>query len=718
MKLKKANQLIKDGFYTEALPIYERLFESTGLLVYKRTIDYIKYKIEKGDASTAYVENSAKSILFVTAGLKGPTAGGGIATCFHSMIRTLSEYSDALITILYVAHPYYAKDNYTKWKSYYEENYGANLVFMEINKKNYGSQEMQRSFAILNYLVENESSFENVVFHDFMGLSYYSMLYKKYGLGLLDMNFILSAHGNHELSFHFGMKKYSTWNEKIASLMEREVFKNSKYITSPSKYYADWIEERYSSKPVVIPNIIYKSNQIFDRLNVPPFATNRKILIFYGRFERLKGLDLFIDSVNEMAEKGHYFNLLFAGNSTKIDNVDSVDYIKKKISGYLECHFALNCDSSALFDYAKENDALCVFPTLGETSSCVVVECILNGVKFIASDIPGIRELIAKEKLDNLTFKTGSMSSLCDKVINFSEVISENCLAFDMVKNQMEWTKYLSKRHEPTVIRNEVANPLISVVVPTSDRPYLLKESLISLLNQSYKNIEIIVVDDSSVESVKNKEICDQLNVKYILVENKSYKGHCCNVGVLAARGSYICFFDDDDIAKPSMLYNYIKVFNADPEADIVSGFADCFEHDDYTSSGEINVEYTSLAVGGGLHENLHINFFGKGTFIVKKSFFDAVGGYEVDEDPVPMVDYRFYIKSEINGAKIVSMPIAQYFYRKNSPNSLFYINKDKKTMQFKAKKSIEKILIDSLGANVGKSLASFVWTTSLPLYD
>jgi len=718
MKIKKANQLIKEGFYSDALQIYKQLHNETGLAVYKRTIDFLEFKVDKSVGSKNYVDNNSKSVLFVTAGLKGPTAGGGIATCFHSMVRTLSEYSDVMITILYVAHPYYAKDNYTKWKLFYEENYGANLVYMDINRKNYGSQEMQRSFAILNYLIQNNESYDNVIFHDFMGLSYYTTLYQKYGLGLDKLNIILSAHGNHDLSFEFGMKKFSIWNEKIVSLMEREVFKNSKIITTPSKYYAKWIESRYLSIPVTIPNIIYKAEASFDLLKIEKFSADRKILVFYGRFERLKGLDLFIESVNKLLADGLFYNILFAGNPTKIDSIESVEYITKKISPDLEVRFALNCDSSSLFGFALKNDALCVFPTLGETSSCVVVECIMNGVNFIASDIPGIQELINKDRLHSLTFKAGSIASLCERIQNYSCVVTGDCLSFDMIKNQMEWTRFLTKRFALQTKKIEQIQPLISIVVPTSDRPDLLKESLISLKNQTYSNIELIVVDDNSIEYKKNKEICAKLKVKYIFLERKSYKGKCCNVGVASSKGEYICFFDDDDIAKPFMLENYVKAINADPSIDIISGFADCFEHNDYESSGLINVEYTSLAVGGGLPENLHINFFGKGTFLIQKSFFDSIGGYEIDDDSTPMVDYRFYIKAAINNANIGCLPVPQYFYRKNSPNSLFYINQNKKTLQYKAKKSIENILINRFGDAVGRSLGAFVWTTGMPLYE
>ena len=76
-------------------------------------------------------------------------------------------------------------------------------------------------------------------------------------------------------------------------------------------------------------------------------------------------------------------------------------------------------------------------------------------------------------------------------------------------------------------------------------------------------------------------------------------------------------------------------------------------------------------------------NFFGKGTFIIKSDKFHMVGGYQVDETTIPMVDYRFYIRAALKGLNISIIPKSLYRYRKNSPNSLFYENKDNKRLMF-----------------------------------
>ncbi|KWT70390.1 glycosyltransferase [Comamonas testosteroni] len=723
MSFSKANNLTRQGNYAEAERIYSELYSINPLDIYLDGLNFARSKQEKTTVASQYKkrkDGDIKRVLFVTAGLKGPTAGGGIATCFHSMIKTLGESQGSRVSVLYIAHPYYSKEGYDFWKKYYKEECNAEFLVTNINKKNYGSQEMQRSHAVLEYLVANSSSFDTIVFHDYMGLAYYSLLAQKNGMALCDKRIVISAHGNHTLSYHFGQKKIKTWNEKVTFFMERESLKMANEVTTPSEYYKGWFLSNFGvDNARVIPNIILHEEGGFSKTSIK-FGFKKKdvpLVIFYGRMERLKGIDVFLDALKNSEEK---FNVLFAGNSSKIDDVDSKKYIEEKLKDCaVDFRFEFNCKSEDIYHFANENNGLFVFPTLGETSSCVVVESILHGAKFLASDIPGIKELIKEEYHDNYLFESGSSSSLLAKLVKNIPSTSEDVLSFEMQENKKKWIAYLEAGGGPFDSSGiNFGNDLISIVIPTADRPSLLEESLASIKEQNYKKTEIIVFDDASVEYKRNESIALKYGAKYFRSETKIYKGAACNQAVKHAKGKYVCFFDDDDIAKPDMLEMYARCYSLNPEIDVISGFADCFEHQDYVDSGLIRPGYTSLALGGGAEVNLSINFFGKGTFIVKKDKFLEIGGYEEDIDSVPMVDYRFYIKSALSKLKIRSIPAGVYFYRKNSPNSLFYINKDKKNLQFLAKKSIENIMKNKLGEDLGNSFAAIPWNISLPLYE
>lgn len=95
----------------------------------------------------------------------------------------------------------------------------------------------------------------------------------------------------------------------------------------------------------------------------------------------------------------------------------------------------------------------------------------------------------------------------------------------------------------------------ISVVIPTYNRAYCIKESVNSVLSQSYDNIEIIIVDDGSTDNTKDviKQISSKL-VKYYSYKKNKGSSYARNYGIKKASGKYIAFQDSDDIFKNDKL--------------------------------------------------------------------------------------------------------------------------------------------------------------------
>lgn len=110
---------------------------------------------------------------------------------------------------------------------------------------------------------------------------------------------------------------------------------------------------------------------------------------------------------------------------------------------------------------------------------------------------------------------------------------------------------------------------LISVIVPVYNVQKYLKKCVYSILNQSYKNIEIILVDDGSTD--KSPNICDRIAKKddRVIVIHKENGGvsEARNIGIEKANGEYICFVDSDDwLPKDSLqlVYNGISTNDSD----------------------------------------------------------------------------------------------------------------------------------------------------------
>lgn len=93
------------------------------------------------------------------------------------------------------------------------------------------------------------------------------------------------------------------------------------------------------------------------------------------------------------------------------------------------------------------------------------------------------------------------------------------------------------------------SQPLVSVIIPTYKRAALLPRAIRSVLGQTYRNLELIVVDDASPDNTR--EVVQQFRdsrLHYVRLERNSRAATARNVGMQTARGELLAFNDDDDI--------------------------------------------------------------------------------------------------------------------------------------------------------------------------
>jgi len=110
--------------------------------------------------------------------------------------------------------------------------------------------------------------------------------------------------------------------------------------------------------------------------------------------------------------------------------------------------------------------------------------------------------------------------------------------------------------------------PKVSVIIPTYNRPELLQRAVYSVLNQTFKDFELIIIDDHS-DIAPNLVLPQGENrvVPVRLPHNTKIQGIPKNVGIMLARGDYIAYLDDDNVYFPNhieVLYEAIKKHQAD----------------------------------------------------------------------------------------------------------------------------------------------------------
>ncbi|MFL6183180.1 MAG: glycosyltransferase family 2 protein, partial [Actinomycetes bacterium] len=170
---------------------------------------------------------------------------------------------------------------------------------------------------------------------------------------------------------------------------------------------------------------------------------------------------------------------------------------------------------------------------------------------------------------------------------------------------------------------SEVA--LVSVIIPSYNHAHYLGQAIGSVLSQSYRNFEIIVVDDGSTD--ETSEVASRYErVRIVRQENRGLSG-ARNRGLREAKGEYVVFLDADDKLLPGALEAGLRCFEAHPECAFVSGTSRPIAED-----GALLSQRSDTVVEGDHYlKLLRRNYIGMhATVMYRRSVFDDVGGFDV----------------------------------------------------------------------------------------
>ena len=178
--------------------------------------------------------------------------------------------------------------------------------------------------------------------------------------------------------------------------------------------------------------------------------------------------------------------------------------------------------------------------------------------------------------------------------------------------------------------------PLISVIIPTYNRAYILSKAIESVLNQTFKDLELIVVDDGSTDETP------YLVSKYPLIYvKKPHTGvpHTRNIGISKAKGDFIAFLDSDDVFVPEKLEKQLKFFERCPDYKIVQT-----EEIWYKGNKRINPKKIHKKAEGWFFDRaIKLCVVSISTVLIKKEVFEEVGMFD-EEFPV-CEDYEFWLR-------------------------------------------------------------------------
>lgn len=219
--------------------------------------------------------------------------------------------------------------------------------------------------------------------------------------------------------------------------------------------------------------------------------------------------------------------------------------------------------------------------------------------------------------------------------------------------------------------------PRVSVVIPTYNCAQYIAETLQSVLDQGYPNLEIIVVDDGSTDNTREVVAGFRSDrITYLYQSNSGGPSRPRNVGIAHAQGQFIALFDSDDIMLPDKIAAAVEFLAQEPQLGLV--FSNCVKcdergrvhpgtaldsHDYFWKLPKRRVgETQNIIKGEDAYETLILdNYIGTSSVVIPKEVFKRVGTF--DESVSGPEDFDMWLRIT-SAYDIGFLDIVGYRYR------------------------------------------------------
>lgn len=317
-------------------------------------------------------------------------------------------------------------------------------------------------------------------------------------------------------------------NNCLADSKERyeTVIPFKKYV-SVSEEAKKQFKEVYGKDSTVIPNLIDEKEIIELSKEKVDITKKKHNFVMVSRIDRYKGFDKLEIALKKCEERyGKDYQLVIVGSCNLFNSY--VDEIKNKLKKYNVIWEGMQENP---YKYMRWSDSLWQF-SISESQCMVMYEALIVGTPCVCTDFKNaIKELsdgkgyIVKQDLSNFDL---------EKIENLKK---------DFTYHYPDYSKEWLKIIEPPKKKDYK----FSIIIPNYNNGKYLEKCLNSVLNQTYKNYEIIFVDDMSEDN--SLEIANKMlkGHKVLKVPYKKYNGGTRNIGIMEATGDYIMCIDSDD---------------------------------------------------------------------------------------------------------------------------------------------------------------------------
>ncbi|KAB0666491.1 glycosyltransferase [Oryzomonas japonica] len=214
--------------------------------------------------------------------------------------------------------------------------------------------------------------------------------------------------------------------------------------------------------------------------------------------------------------------------------------------------------------------------------------------------------------------------------------------------------------------------PLVSVVMPAYNASEFIAEAIKSVLSQTYQHLELIVIDDGSVDNTGEivSEFVEKYKptIRYQYQDNSGRPACARNKGIILARGEWIAFLDSDDYWINGHLQQLIEKAKIDKEVALVYGSKIWVDQNGNEYPPEYQPRY-EMPEGWIFAEMFKNNLMCTSSLLVKRSKLFDVDLFNESKSLKVAEDYDLCLKISAT-SKVASLPELKYYYRRHNTNT------------------------------------------------
>lgn len=556
---------------------------------------------------------------------------------------------------------------------------------------------------IVKSFIEKEGKPDMIEFQDYNGIGYFLLQFRACLYEWCsNIRFVLTIHSPSFLYFEYNQvpiyKKPNFW----VGEMERFCIQAADVVISPSQYLIGELKKRFeigASNLHVVPNPY--------RFEIPDkFVPSEKFLLnneltFYGKLSPQKGSFKILEVFKDLWDKGFKEPFTMIGGQEivfhplekSMGEIIKAQYKPYITSGLLKLKDKISPEHRAKF---LEGAAIFIVPSIVDNLPYVVLELMSLGKIVIVSKQGGQAEVVVDTSCGFIfDYETeGSFEKILNKVLGLgiAERVAIANNAIYRIKTEYDYpriyalkmnvleklkTNYKGPVNFPLIrpskstisvpASGEFVNGLLSIVIPYYNLGKYIGDTVESVLNSTYTNLEVLIVNDGSTDPQSIKKLDSYKGKNKITIIDKPNTGlaDTRNVGAEKAKGEFLAFLDADDMVATTYYEKAIRLLKHYSNVHFIGCWTKYFENSKSVWP-TFNPEAPLLLVH---------NMVNSSALVYKKQSF-LVAGKNDKSFKIGLEDYESVVSLKACGFNGVAIPEILFHYRVRKHSMIKSVNK------------------------------------------